>query len=471
MKTRLDWSAFENAGQGDAYADIPATGGDFARAVAVCIRDRQCQRKPKGVMCPSFRATDDPAQSPGERVVALKAALNGELGPDPFASPQLAKAMQLCVGCKGCKRECANQLDMAAIKIEVLAQRNARMRLPLRDRLFSSLPALLRHRRLLRFLVRQRNHAPWLARLTEYVLGISAARSLPVPADAPFTAPARPAGSGDSDRDVILFVDTFAREFEPHLATAAITVLERAGYRVEVLSPSADDPTPDRPLCCGRTYLSHGRIDEARHEAERMLRALGPALARGTPVIGLEPSCILSLRDDHLKLGLGADSHTLAGQVFLFEEFIAREAQRQRMTLEMPRWQGPAVLVHGHCHAKAVGAMKSLRKVLRMVPGLDFEFIEASCCGMAGNFGLERENAAMSRRMARLDLLPALAARGRSAAVLASGFSCRHQIRDLDGRTGLHVATLLAQALVGLPDGQMTTPAEPGGAPTTPPDD
>ncbi len=456
MKTRLDWSAFENAGQGDAYADIPATGGDFARAVAVCIRDRQCQRKPKGVMCPSFRATDDPAHSPGERVVALKAALNGELGPDPFASPALAEAMRLCVGCKGCKRECANQVDMAAIKIEVLAQRNARLRLPLRDRLLSSLPALLRHRRLVRFLVRLRNHSPGVARLSEWLLGLSADRSLPLPAPRPFASEPTARAADASDRHVILFVDTFAREFEPDLAAAAVAVLERAGYGVEVLRPAADDPTPERPLCCGRTYLSHGRIDEARREAARMLRALAPVLARGTPIVGLEPSCILSLRDDHLKLGLGPDSHALAAQVFLFEEFIAREVQRQRMVLEMPHWEGPPVLVHGHCHAKAVGAMKALRKVLRLVPGLEFELIEASCCGMAGQFGLARENAAMSRRMAGLDLLPALAAGGRSATVLANGFSCRHQILDLDGRAGLHVATLLAQAL-GLPAGTPPT--------------
>ncbi len=143
MKHHLDWSSYETAGQGDAYAGIPATGGDFAKAVAVCISDKLCQRKPKGVMCPSFRATDDSADSPGGRVLVLKAALNGEFGDNAFADPRLAAAMELCVGCKGCKRECANQVDMAAIKIEYQAQRNALRGIAMRDQLFANLPRLL----------------------------------------------------------------------------------------------------------------------------------------------------------------------------------------------------------------------------------------------------------------------------------------------------------------------------------------
>lgn len=446
MEHHLDWSSYQNAGQGDAYAGIPATGGDFARAVAVCISDRQCQRKPKGVMCPSFRATDDPRHSPGERVVALKAALNGELGTDPFAHPDLAAAMELCVGCKGCKRECANQVDMAAIKIEYLAQRNARLGQPRRDRLLAALPRLLAHPRLLRAVVRLRNRLPWLAGLGERLLGIAAGRSLPEPAARPFAPAPAPAGPA-SERDVILFVDTFARAFDPRIAEAATAVLQAAGYRVRSLQPAPDDPEPERPLCCGRSYLSYGQVAAAHREARRMLAALQPALAEATPIVGLEPSCILSLRDDHLRLGLGEASLALSRQVYLFEEFIAREHDRKRLQLDLQAWSGPRLMVHGHCHQKAVGAMKSLRKVLRLVPGLDFEFIEASCCGMAGSFGLEREHATLSRRMAELDLLPALQAAGPGAAVLANGFSCRHQILDLAGRPSTHLAQVLAACL------------------------
>lgn len=448
MRHLLDWTAYETAGQGDAYAGIPATGGDFAKAVAVCIGDKQCQRKPKGVMCPSFRATDDAAHSPGGRVKVLKAALNGELGDDAFADPRLAAAMELCVGCKGCKRECANQVDMAAIKIEYQAQRNARLGVPLRDLLVATLPDQLQHRRFVRSLIRWRNRAPWLAKLGEVIFGISAKRRLPEPAATPFNlAPNQslPLHGGD-DKDVILFVDTFALHFDPEIAHAAHQVLTAAGYNVSLLQALADDEEPERALCCGRTSLSLGQVEAARREAQRMHRALRPALAAGTPIVGLEPSCILSLRDDHLKLGLGEAAIALSKQVYLFEEFIAKEHDRKRFTLEFKPLPQGKTLVHGHCHQKAVGAMKSLRKVLRLIPEFEFEFIEASCCGMAGSFGVEAEHAAISMQMAELDLLPALRA-APDANILANGFSCRHQIREGVDRQATHVALLLRDAL------------------------
>lgn len=445
MKHHLDWSSYETAGQGDAYAGIPATGGDFAKAVAVCISDKLCQRTPKGVMCPSFRVTDDAAHSPGGRVVALKAALNGEFGKDAFADPRLAAAMELCIGCKGCKRECANQVDMAAIKIEYQAQRNTLQGVSDRDHLIAGMPVWLRHRRLMRGLIRLRNRASWLAKLGEFVFGISAKRKLPEPSAATYNAPSGTLENAATDRDVILFVDTFAMHFDPEIAEAAHQVLSAAGYRVVTLQAAADDE-PDRALCCGRTYLSLGQVEEARREARRLHAALRPALATGTPIVGLEPSCILSLRDDHLKLGLGEAAVALSKQVYLLEEFIAREHDRKRFTLEFKPLPRGKTLVHGHCHQKAVGAMKSLRKVLRLIPEFEFEFIEASCCGMAGSFGLEAEHADISMQMAEIDLLPALRAEP-DATILANGFSCRHQIQEGVDRQAIHVALLLRDAI------------------------
>jgi hypothetical protein len=445
MKLHLDWSSYENAGQGDAYAGIPATGGDYARAVAVCIGDKRCQTIFKGVMCPSFRVTGDALHSPGGRVRVLKDALNGKFGPAAFTDARVLASLGLCIGCKGCQRECANQLDMAAIKIEALAQRNATTGVPLRDRLFAGLPRWLRRRGLLRLVLRLRNRHDWIARLGERWLGIAARRRLPEPAPRPYQAPMREAVAAD-ERTVILFIDTYARHFAPEVAEAAEAVLTAAGYRVQVLVPAADDAEPDRDLCCGRTYLSLGQVEAARCEAVRMLAALRPALAVGTPVVGLEPSCILSLRDEHLKLGLGPEAEVLAKQVWLFEEFVAREIERKRFALAF-RPLARKALVHGHCHQKAVGAMKSLRKVLRLVPGLDFEFIEASCCGMAGNFGLEAEHADISLRMAEAELLPAIRAAMPDTELLANGFSCRHQIEEGSGRRPRHVALLLREAL------------------------
>lgn len=445
MKHHLDWSSYETAGQGDAYAGIPATGGDFAKAVAVCISDKLCQRTPKGVMCPSFRATDDAAHSPGGRVAVLKAALNGEFGDDAFADPRLAVAMELCVGCKGCKRECANQVDMAAIKIEYQAQANELRGVSHRDWLVAGLPRMLRYRRTLRSLVHWRNRSLWLAKLGEFIFGVAAKRQLPEPAVEPYVARTSGAESVAGDREVILFVDTFALHFEPEIADAAHEVLTAAGYRVTTVQALPDDE-PNRALCCGRTYLSLGQVEEARREARRLQAALRPALAAGIPVVGLEPSCILSLRDDHLKLGLGEEAVALSKQVYLLEEFIAREHDRKRFNLQFKPLPRGRTLVHGHCHQKAVGAMKSLRKVLRLIPEFEFEFIEASCCGMAGSFGLETEHADISMRMAEIDLLPSLRAEP-EATILANGFSCRHQIREGVERHSVHVALLLRDAI------------------------
>ena len=219
MKTYLDWSAYDTYGVGDAYAGIPATGGNYAKAVAVCMNNHQCQRDGKGVMCPSYRITHDPKHSTGARVKAFKAALNGELGDEPFAHPDLAAAMDLCVSCKGCKKECPSAVDMTLIKTEYLAQRNARLGPSRRVRLFAGLPRWLHARRsLLKRLVRLRNASPWLAGVAERWLGISARRPIPEIVADGFTAPALDA-TGTRGK-VMLFVDTFTHYYTPEVAEA-----------------------------------------------------------------------------------------------------------------------------------------------------------------------------------------------------------------------------------------------------------
>lgn len=441
MKTFLDWSAYQDAGMGDAYADIPKTGGDFAKAVAVCINSKACEsHNPKGVMCPSFRVGGDDHLSTGGRVRLLKAALNGELGGRALADPALGRAMDLCVSCKGCKRECENAVDMALIKVEYLAQLNGQTGLSLRSRMFAHLPVWLHHWPWLERLVAWRNRSKRLAWLGERLLGIAAERLLPVPAAQPFASKPGVALS-EPGREAVLFVDTFSRYFEPDIAESALAVLRAAGYHAIVAEPAR----AGRPLCCGRTYLAQGMVAEARAEARRMLDALLPHAEAGRPIIGLEPSCLLSLRDEYKALGLGEDAGKVAAQALLFEEFIARELANKSFKLALKPLDKP-VLVHGHCHQKAVGAMKSMRKVLKLISGLNFELVESSCCGMAGSFGLEAEHAALSQAMAEQALLPALRAYPGSL-VLSNGFSCRQQIRAGDGRAGLHIAQLFREQL------------------------
>lgn len=447
MKTYLDWSAYRDSGMGDAYADIPKTGGDFAKAVAVCINSRRCEEKGKGVMCPSYRVSDNPALSTGGRVRLLKQALNGELGAMPFADPALAEAMDLCVSCKGCKRECENEVDMAQIKIEYLAQRHAITPPSWRTRLFAHLPRWLHRLPWLQNLIALRNRSPLLARIGQRLLGIRADRPLPEAATLPF-AHTEQQGTPDSKDEVVLFIDTFTHHFDPQIGHSALEVLQAAGYRVHVAQATPSFEEAERPLCCGRTFLAQGLIDEARQEAQRSLTALLPHAEAGRPIIGLEPACLLALRDDYRVLGLGEAAERVAGQAILFEEFIAREQQAKRWQLEFkpsPADTGP-LLIHGHCHQKAVGAMKSVRKVLKLIPGLEFSFIESSCCGGAGSFYLEAEHAAHADAMAEQDLLPTLRA-APEAQVVANGFACRRQITDGSGHQPVHLAVLLEECL------------------------
>ncbi|MCI4680209.1 (Fe-S)-binding protein [Rhodoblastus acidophilus] len=445
MKTHLDWSGYDTYGIGDAYSGIPARGGNYAKAVAVCMHNRACQAEGRGVMCPSFRITHDPAHSTEARVAAFKAALNGEFGDKPFGDERLAAAMDLCVSCKACKKECPSAVDMVLIKTEYLAQRNEAHGVSSRTRLFAGLPAWLgRWRGLARWLVTARNAFPPVAWAAEKLLGLTSRRPLPPPAAQPFSAEG-PFGDGERG-NVWLFVDTFAHHFDPEIAEAAISVLTAGGYRVRIARPAEDDPEPGRSLCCGRTYLSMGMVSKARAEAQRVLAALKPAVAAGEAIVGLEPSCLLSMRDEFYSLGLGEEIGKLGKNLYLFEEFIAREAQRGlKLPLETPA--GVKIHVHGHCHQKAFGVMKSVRKTLGLIPGLDFELIEAGCCGMAGSFGFEAEHVEASKKMAELALLPAARAAKPQDVIVADGFSCRHQILDGAGRKAVHMAVLLRDAL------------------------
>jgi Fe-S oxidoreductase len=399
--------------------------GGFDKAVEMCNNNGHCRKFDAGTMCPSYRATLDEAHLTRGRANTLRLALSGQLGAE--GDQAVAQALDLCVSCKGCKRECPTGVDMARMKIEFLARYKARRGHSLRDRAIAYLP----------------RYAPWAARLApasnklsealKGALGFSVRRELPQWRPDYFVDRTRPLrGAG---REVVVFVDTFNRWFEPHNARAAMRVLQAAGYKVSAAQPLL----PGRPLCCGRTFLSAGMVEEAKVEARRTLDALRPYAARGVPIIGLEPSCLFSFRDEYGVLF--DDAEGVARNAFLFEEFLAREPGSLRL-----KELGREVLLHGHCHQKAFDAMPAVEKLLGMVPGLKVSTVQTSCCGMAGSFGYEAEHYAVSMKMAELGLLPAV--RGApEALVVADGTSCRHQIADGAGREAWHVARVLEAAL------------------------
>jgi Fe-S oxidoreductase len=241
----------------------------------------------------------------------------------------------------------------------------------------------------------------------------------------------------------VLFADTFNRYFERENLDAALAVLTAAGYAVHIATPT--DGT-SRPLCCGRTFLSVGAVDEAKAEAGRVLAALDPFVARGVPVIGLEPSCILGFRDEIPAIMKDARAQRLAAQALTFEEFLAREAKAGRLDLPLAP-VAPRALVHGHCHQKSFEAFAPVESVLKLIPGLAVEIIESSCCGMAGAFGYGADTIDASLAMGELSLLPAVRKAPDDAIIVADGTSCRHQIHDGSGRDALHVARVLQRSL------------------------
>ncbi len=404
--------------------------GALLGAVEMCNNNGTCRKMDPGVMCPSYRVTRDEAHLTRGRANTLRLALSGQLGAEAMQSDELAEAMKLCVSCKACRRECPTGVDMARMKIEVLAARGAARGVGARARLVAAMPRYARLASALAPLSNVRDDVPGLGWVSEKLLGLAAARRLPRwRRDRFHDREARPGGARG---DVLLLADTFNRHFEPENLRAAVRVLNAAGYGVRIAGAGG------RQLCCGRTYLAAGMVDRARAQAARMLAALAGDL----PVIGLEPSCLLTLRDEFVALLPGDAAASLAARSFLLSEFLAVSASSLA-----PRPLRRRAHVHGHCHQKSFGAFDATLSMLKQVPDLEVSAIASSCCGMAGAFGYQAETQEVSRAMAELSLAPAIRASAPDALIVADGTSCRHQILDVTGRTAVHSVILMDGAL------------------------
>jgi len=463
LDTALDWSEW----------------GGFDRAAEMCNNNGHCRKFDAGSMCPSFRVTGDEQHLTRGRANTLRLALSGQLGADALTSPAMYDTLQLCVSCKGCRRECPTGVDMAKMKIEVLHHYSRRHGLGARQRLIAFLPRYAPWASRLAPVMNLRDRIPGLAALSERWLGLSAKRSLPAwrrdpftqsfprltpppseesraksdsrsqPLDATSLPPVATGAPGEISRasvqtsDVVLLADTFNNYFEPENLHAATLVLQAGGYRVHIARPADGG----RPLCCGRTFLAAGLVEEARAELRRTIEALAPWAERRVPIVGLEPSCLFTLRDEVFALLPRQDAETVSRQALLFEEFLAREDAAGRLRLPLEQQSARHALLHGHCHQKAFGAMSAVESVLRLIPGLEVETVTSSCCGMAGAFGYEAEHFEISMKMAELSLLPAVRKAASDTMVVADGTSCRHQIHDGAGREAMHVARVLCAAL------------------------
>ena len=411
----------------------------FLRSVEMCNGNGACRKTEGGTMCPSFRATLDERDSTRGRANVLRLALAGADPERAMRREAIHEVYDLCLMCKACKAECPSNVDVAKIKAEFLQFYYDKRRRPLSHLLMAALPKLNRlgapFAPIINWL-QQRRSMRWLM---EKMAGIDRRRTLPpLHADhfrrwfAHHTAAKKgtvPLPQGDSPlfrSRVLLLADCFTTYNEPQIGKAAVRVLERAGYEVEL----ADIP------CCGRTLISKGFLHQTKALVKGIVPALAQRLADGTPLLGLEPSCLLTLADEWTELLPGEETRRIAAAAHLADGWLAQQVTAGRCQLQL-RPSAEKCVVHGHCHQKALVGVGGTVAALRLVPGLEVSVLDTGCCGMAGSFGFEKEHYDLSVKIAKLSVLPALAA-APLATVVAPGTSCRHQIHDLAERRALH---------------------------------
>jgi Fe-S oxidoreductase len=439
-------SMTENLRIGPKYETIPfleemdwSRDGGFAASVELCNGNGACRKLRSGTMCPSFMVTRDEEHSTRGRANALRSVLSGELPPEELTGKRMYEVMDLCIQCKGCKTECPSNVDMGRMKSEWLSKYWQKHSPPLRTRMFAHMPRIMRKlNNRAAGLTNWVNGRKSVKTVLERSLGISSRRSMPV-----FTAEtfhewfAKQTWRTDGP-EVLLFADTFNTFNHIEAACAAAELLDRAGYQVRVSHISA---------CCGRTYLSKGFLKDARDEALNTLDRLSPFIEAGMPVVGLEPSCILTFKDEFLALLPGDPrAEKLASLTFTFEQFVARKAMEGEFDVhwtDQPRH----ILLHGHCHQKAHSGTTPTVAALTLPPNYTVEVVDSGCCGMAGAFGYEKEHYDISVRMAERRLAPAVRAAAADTIIVAPGTSCQAQIMDTAGRVAHHPAVILREAL------------------------
>ncbi len=416
--------------------DFSAQGG-FVRAVEMCSGMGECRKKLDGTMCPSYMGTLDEEHSTRGRANALRAVLSGKVPKEDFTGKRLHDVMDLCLECKACKAECPSNVDMAKLKYEFLDHYHQVNGLPLRNRIFGDIEQMNRI---------GSQFAPlsnWIAQsrlnrwLMEKFVGVDRRRPLPLFAPEPFEEwfyAHRIEGGGDKG-DVVLFHDTFNNFNTPNVAIAATCLLERAGYRVRL----------SNKRCCGRPMISKGMLREARDNAMWNVDELTPYAEAGIPIVGLEPSCLLTLRDEYPEFVRSEAAKLVAENSFLLEEFLLREVTSGRLSLKGDH-HGRKALLHGHCHQKALVGTAPTVSILKTA-GFQVSEVDSGCCGMAGSFGFEREHYDLSVKIGNRRLGPAVKAAAPDVELIASGISCRQQIEHLTGKKTKHPAEVLWESL------------------------
>ncbi len=410
--------------------------GQFSDAVEMCNNNGACRKLDSGVMCPSYRVTKEEKDLVRGRANTLRLALSNQLPEGSFASKEMYETMELCVSCKACQRECPMSVDMAKMKSEFLSHYYKKFSMRIKDKVISDMPRLIWLLKIVAPIFNKVKNLPLISTIIEK-FGFATARSMP---EVQNQNALREIYNSQtvSENKVILFADTFNINFENENLVYAIKVLNKFGYQAVI--PSFGKDKLKRPLCCGRTYISYGQLDKASEELNRFNDYVIQNNYIDLPVVGIEPSCLLTFNDEYQTLKNVNNREQIKNKFYLLEEFILEQIKNNN-NIKANKFE-QNVLIHGHCHQKSQDRMKGLTNLLSEL-NIKNEMIESSCCGMAGSFGYDSKTYEVSKKMANLSLIPAINNSSEKDFIVANGTSCRHQISDLSEKKGKHVSELL----------------------------
>ncbi len=410
--------------------------GQFSDAVEMCNNNGACRKLDSGVMCPSYRVTKEEKDLVRGRANTLRLALSNQLPEGSFASKEMYETMELCVSCKACQRECPMSVDMAKMKSEFLSHYYKKFSMRIKDRVISDMPKLIWLLKIVAPIFNKVKNLPLISTIVER-FGFATARSMPEVQNQNALREIYDSQTV-SENKVILFADTFNINFENENLVYAIKVLNKFGYQAVI--PSFGKDKLKRPLCCGRTYISYGQLDKASEELNRFNDYVIQNNYIDLPVVGIEPSCLLTFNDEYQTLKNVKNREQIKNKFYLLEEFILEQIRNNNKIKANKFDQN--VLIHGHCHQKSQDRMKGLTNLLSEL-NINNKMIDSSCCGMAGSFGYDSKTYDVSKKMANLSLIPAINNSGEKDFIVANGTSCRHQISDLSEKKGKHVSELL----------------------------
>ncbi len=410
--------------------------GQFSDAVEMCNNNGACRKLDSGVMCPSYRVTKEEKDLVRGRANTLRLALSNQLPEGSFASKEMYETMELCVSCKACQRECPMSVDMAKMKSEFLSHYYKKFSMRIKDRVISDMPRLIWLLKIVAPIFNKIKNIPLISTIVEK-FGFATARTMPEVQNQNALREIYESQTV-SENKVILFADTFNINFENENLVYAIKVLNKFGY--QAIIPSFGKDKLKRPLCCGRTYISYGQLDKASEELNRFNDYVIQNNYVDLPVVGIEPSCLLTFNDEYQTLKNVNNKEQIKNKFYLLEEFILEQIRNNNKIKANKFDQN--VLIHGHCHQKSQDRMKGLTNLLSEL-NINNKMIDSSCCGMAGSFGYDSKTYDVSKKMANLSLIPAINNSSEKDFIVANGTSCRHQISDLSEKKGKHVSELL----------------------------